>query len=294
MLNSWKLKRKIRSESAKSRAVQREVCSLLNTEPATFKKLQGCKRSDTIFIFGSGATVACLGNRAWQEVAGHDSIGVNSWVVHPHVPSYYAFETPSIAEYKFLILENLKARADDYKNTAVIMKAETGYDVDVLNYIAELVDRYELSISVPAYYTVADQSQLELLFKNYEAIKKGFNKLGYDLFFRKRASMVFASMLAYDLGYRDIVFCGVDGFAGSGYFYQTMNRAELADNVTIPPTSGQRAGALHKTMDYTINPLTVELCLRLMYEHLCKRNQVRMWVGTPESMLSEWMPAWKW
>ncbi len=294
MLNGWKLKRKIRNESLKSRAVQCEVCARLNTKPAALKNLQGCKRSDTVFVFGSGASVATLGSREWEAVAGHDSIGVNSWVVHPHVPSYYAFETPRLAEYKFLILDNLKARAGDYKNTAVLMKAEAGYDVDVLNYISELIEDYELPISVPAYYTVADQPQLELLFKNYEAIKKGFNGLSYDLFFRKRASMVFAAMLAYDLGYRNIVFCGVDGFAGSGYFYQTMNKAELADNVTIPPTSGQKAGALHKTMDHTVNPLTVDLCLRLMYEYLCKRNKVRMWVGTPESMLSEWLPAWKW
>src|SRR5487761_104302 len=42
---------------------------------------RGRRRSDTVYVFGSGASLNDLGMDAWAEIARHDTFGFN-WFVH--------------------------------------------------------------------------------------------------------------------------------------------------------------------------------------------------------------------
>jgi hypothetical protein len=52
------------------------------------------KTSDTLYILGSGISIMDLNQEQWNVISSHDSIGFNSWMHHPFVPTYYCMETP--------------------------------------------------------------------------------------------------------------------------------------------------------------------------------------------------------
>jgi len=132
------------------------------------------------------------------------------------------------------------------------------------------------------------------MMRNYKAISSAVRRREPNALFRKRASIVFATMLGFDLGFENIVFCGVDGKGGSGYFYRDGSERDLIDGAVIPESTGQKIGAVHSTMDTNHNEMSLELCLRLMQEELFQCAGVQMFVGTENSMLAEWMPKWRW
>lgn len=294
LLTPFVLKRKAFRESKKSGVVQKQMGSILHLKPTSLSDLKDYKRSDVLFILGSGASICSLDATQWEQVRRFDSLGMNFWTIHPHVPNFYSFELPGIEALDRAFLCNLKNRASDYQQTALISKVRATCDMNVLHGISDVITSAELSATIPAYFTVHDKAQLICLLQNYEKISGHLRSKYPDVLFRKRASVVFATMLGYDLGFKDIVYCGIDGKAGSGYFYETSRSDIIACGAEIPQSSGQAAGQVHLTMDNTLDPLTADVCLRLMNEHLFQRKRVRMWVGTQNSMLSEWMPSWKW
>jgi len=172
-------------------------------------------------------------------------------------------------------------------------EAEPGDDERFADAVRTIAASEDLYIFVPTYFTVGDEHQFIYLLENYDKITKNMRESMPDALFRKRASVVFSTMLGYDLGFKDIVFCGIDGIAGSGYFYESKAQP-TAPGTIILNDSGQQQGAIHKTMDPQLSPLTADKCLQLINTHLFKKSDVNMWVGTQNSILSEWLPAWHW
>ena len=294
MLTSIKLNRKIRREYQKSSKVQQRAFHDVEIEASDYQGLMSYKSTNTIYILGSGASVLKLSTSKWSEVSTADSFGLNFWTIHPHIPTYYTFELPRVPVMRDLMLHNYRNRLDDYKNTAVMLKAEASYDRGLVMGLSKSSQMKDGNLTIPAYYTVQDESQLVYLLKNYKKIQSKFRLAERGVFFRKRASVIFAAMLAYDLGYKNIVFCGIDGYAGSGYFYHDASGCSIVTGALSPASSGQPDGAVHKTMSTEHNSLNVDYCLSLMSQYLFDDNGVRMWVGTEHSMLSKWMPSWKW
>lgn len=294
MLTSINLSRKIRREYQKSSLVQQMAFNDAGVKASNYRDLLSYKSSDTLYILGSGASVLKLSGSRWNDVLGADSFGLNLWTIHPHVPTYYTFELPRVPLVRKIMLHNYRNRLEDYSNTAVLLKAEANYDRDLVRELSEDSRLENVDLMIPAYHTVGNEPQLVYLLKNYENIQSKFRLAERGIFFRKRASVLFAVMFAYDLGYKNIVFCGVDGYAGSGYFYHDTTGLSIAQGAIVPVASSPSVKAVHKTMSTEHDSLNVDYCLRLMSKHLFDENGVRMWVGSANSMLSEWMPPWKW
>lgn len=293
MFTRLKLKRKIFRENKKSTGAQQEMFSQLGITPSPLSELKSFKRSDVLFIFGSGASICNISNQQWSQINRKDSLGINLWLIHPHIPNFYTFEVPRLYHHQEVMMHNLRIRAKDYRHTAFLFKGGNEFNEKFAGTIKEIATSDNLSMFIPTYFTVGDESQFVCLLKNYDLITKKLRLSSPDALFRKRASIVFSTMLGYDLGYKDIVFCGIDGKAGSGYFYEDKEQTPFPGTI-VPEDSGQQKGAIHKTMNPSINPLTAERCLQLIDTHLLTERGVRMWVGTTNSILSEWLPSWKW
>ncbi len=293
MISQWKLKRKISRENIKSKKIQKEIQSHLNLFSFNLNTLKEFKRSEILFILGSGSSICDLNERQWQEIRRNDSLGINHWLIHPHVPNFYTCEVPRLENHREVMMCNLKKRAKDYKNTAFLFKGGSDFDEKFAKTLKEITASGNRSMFIPTYFTVSDESQFIYLLKKYDQITQKMRINMPDALFRKRASVVFSTMLGYDLNFKNIVFCGVDGIAGSGYFYEHPKQ-RFADGTIIPENTGQKKGAIHKTMDPKLNQLTAEKCLQLINSHLFKKKGVRMWVGTKNSILSKWLPDWKW
>lgn len=294
MLSKLRIQKKFIRENKKSRVAQQNAISTLNLSPFALDVLQQYKHSDVLYILGSGDSICTLDRKQWSQIAEMDSLGMNFWTIHPHVPSFYTFETPRAADNCKVMMSNLLKRAPEYSKTAFLFKCESTLNDETVDTIKKIVYENQISMFVPTYITVSDESQLIYMLQNYNRIVKSFRKKFPDILFRKRASVVFATMLGYDLGYKDIVFCGIDGVKNSGYFYEKNNQDAIFSGICIPKHSGQKKNAIHRTMDPDTDSLTADRCLRLIYEHLFSISGINMWVGTPNSILSDWMPAWKW
>jgi hypothetical protein len=189
------------------------------------------------------------------------------------------------------LLQNIEARKGDYKQTELILKIRKSFDTETEEKLKNICMEDSLSISIPHFFTAGDSKQMIYLLKNYEKITQKLRAKDPDIFFLKNASIVFATVFGFDMGFRNIVYCGVDGYAGSDYFYDSLK--PLPPNTVLPPL-GNPQGQMHTTMDPKIHSLTANDCLRLIYKHLLQRNNVQVWVGTENSILGEWMPKWDW
>jgi hypothetical protein len=83
------------------------------------EELRRTRRSDTVFVFGSGASLNDLVGEDWEQIAGHDTLGFNWWVHQQFVRADYhlirgipdtdldaAVWRPQLAEYFGLIRES--------------------------------------------------------------------------------------------------------------------------------------------------------------------------------------------
>src|SRR4051812_5714569 len=50
------------------------------------------RRSDTLFILGSGPSINRISAERWQAIAQHDTVGFNFWLCHSYLPTFYFYE----------------------------------------------------------------------------------------------------------------------------------------------------------------------------------------------------------
>src|SRR5438105_10010101 len=111
----WYIARDIRAtETARRRSGVRRLNEV---------DLHAYKRSNTLFVLGSGASVNEISPERWKVIARHDSVGFNFWLVHPFVPTYYFLEVIRRADSPeafdpFVTIAN--ERAADYRDVPKI------------------------------------------------------------------------------------------------------------------------------------------------------------------------------
>src|SRR5690606_5685681 len=57
------------------------------------------KRSDTIFLLGSGPSINRITAQQWANIKQHDSIGFNFWLAHKFIPTFYMLQLPPSVAY---------------------------------------------------------------------------------------------------------------------------------------------------------------------------------------------------
>src|SRR5207237_8231370 len=89
----------------------------------TAEALYKAKRSEVLFILGSGPSINQIPEARWQVMAKHDTAALNFWPLHPFVPRMYFFESIEAdvdrPRNEFL-LGVLQARAADYQQTTKV------------------------------------------------------------------------------------------------------------------------------------------------------------------------------
>ena len=63
------------------------------------------KKSDTIFILGSGSTINEINEKQWKNIKKHSTIGFNYFMFHNFIPDSYLIEPERIKD--FLLCKNL-------------------------------------------------------------------------------------------------------------------------------------------------------------------------------------------
>ncbi len=224
---------RLREETARAaRAAAAAALPLLETVD-----LPHLRTSDTLFILGSAASINDIAEERWEVIGRCDSVGMNFWLAHPFVPTFFQFEDLSFAEQPEMheaFVQVAGRRAEAYANTLKIAMEvnSTGSRATIF----ELSDVMKRNMYVGFSMPVVARTEGEL--------RKGVNFMrSIGAFsrdqrtrwlFKYGGSVIAMLTLGVRMGYRRIVLCGVD-LNRQEYFYQDRERyPECADWEFVP------------------------------------------------------------
>ena len=77
--------------------------------------------SDTVFILATGSSINGYPDSHWKTIEAHDSIGLNFFLLHDHVPTYYVMEKV-LSNHRAL----LEIRAEAHDGVPLILGSQIG------------------------------------------------------------------------------------------------------------------------------------------------------------------------
>lgn len=250
------------------------------TNPLKALNISKYKKSDTIFILGSGSSINELNKDQWEMIKKHDSFGINFWLIHSHVPTYYMFESGEDKERYETLIKLLQLKKHQYSHVPFIIKNIENPNLD-LNPITE-----ELRLNFYSGYELVIPGRLESsLHKSIKLIKKFKILELQNIFLFKRASLSQALSFSLKAGYKNIVFCGVD-LNNINYFYENDDYK----NKNIPIPKKIQSESVHKTISETYGQITINKVILSLNNYLLKPNDIKLYIGSTKSALYPNLP----
>jgi len=207
------------------------------------RRLLEHKKSDTLFVLGSGGSINMLTKDEWKEIGRCDSVGLNFWVLHDFVPTYYCFEEARDGDRRDIFYKTLASRVEEFRNTPFIAKdlQDAAISFDKIPY--QLRDNIYLSVD----FTVQIGGRDDLLqsyLKTLGRLGRLKHGRGLHCLYGITASISYLLFFALHAGYSRVVLCGVD-LSDSKYFYEEDVEHYLKKGLKVP-VSNQPTG-VHST-----------------------------------------------
>lgn len=242
------------------------------------------KQSDTLYILGSGGSINRLTDQQWQDISSGDSFGINHWLLHSFVPTYYAFEN-SKPESRAIYFNNFAKVWDRYANTLMLYKDGPRGKKRFHMVPESFRDRFYLldNPSLP----ILSVSQIDLAMRFLRRLLKWNRRRKKLTLFRKRASLLTIVEFGLAAGYRNIVLCGVD-LNTSEFFYDAI-RDDLTAKGYLVPQPVHHDG-IHKTENPRHGEVTVSQLLRKFNDIVLMPEGVKLYIGSQSSALADWLP----
>ncbi len=262
----------------------------LGLPPLEANPLLERRRSDTLFILGSGASVLSYSAEEWAQIARHDSIGFNYWLLHPFIPTFFLFELTKLDWDFSCITRNLAERVD-YRQHGVelFIKDAERLDAETARRLLRalpsgLSGSYRLTWDAE----IPGESAAELARSLSWLDRLGcFSARGRWAAPRNRASLFLCVSLAVRAGYRNIVLCGVD-LNNTNYFFR-MEGFAAAPGLCVPPD--YQPGTVHKTNDAAHGEVTISVILDLFDRIVLQPRGVTLSVAKASSALHPRFPV---
>lgn len=243
------------------------------------------KKSDTIFILGSGPSINDITEQQWNVIANHDSIGFNWWFVHDFVPSFYMFQS---AHDKMLNI--LRDKHQQYENVPFLLRG-SAFASGKFNFSD---DRMNLLKSNPVYfvneYPIASTCAIDpvLLIRYVEAL--GYMTCGRISRFvpKWRGTLGLLISLGYQLGYKNIVLCGMD-MHSSDHFWDYPPYSSLRSKYELPEPGKSN---IKTFTDHKWSPNTVPKYINTLAEWMKKKSAVNVYVANEKTVLYPHIPLY--
>lgn len=249
--------------------------------------IQNYKSSDTLFIMGSGSSINKITEEQWDEINENDSMGINFWLIHDFVPTYYMFELSSKLERESVLIDLLNKKSSDYKNTLFIIRQ---IDQIFKKTKKKELDFYSLpesirnNIFIPYEFDIPSINK-DNLEKSIQLINKCKINTVKNLLLSKRASLSEAICFGFKMGYKKIILCGVD-LNNTKYFYE--ENSYYKNKLPIPPNN--QNSATHKTLDPNHGSVTIDCVISKINDFLLKPNGINLYIGSKQSALYGMLP----
>lgn len=238
---------------------------------------RGRKTADTLYVLGSGASVATFTAAEWDRIGDADSLGMNFWLAHPFVSRFHQFETPRSDEHRDRMLALMAERASDYANTLFLFK-----DMDRRPMPAgALPEAWRGRVFVPRKFPLRAETEAA-----FEAELRLVRRLRLwersDAMVQFRASLFEAVWFGLMMGYREIVLCGID-LTSPTYFWEVMEG--------VPKVYDTTGATLHRTADPAVHALPVDRVLEVLNHVVLGREGVTLSVARESSALYPRLPC---
>ena len=198
-------------------------------------KLFEYKKSDTLFILGSGPSINRITEEQWQHIRQHDSFGFNYWMLHDFVPTYYMFQMPEDQETQEMTLNILSGRHGRLKDVPFILRgsAIANDKIDVNDPRFKVLKEKEVFFlnEYPLHMMV--QTDINLILEYLDLLELMPHGKLTKFIPKLRSSMALLIVLAYQLGYKNIVLCGMDMQGGFDHFWDHENFKEVYEEYKL-------------------------------------------------------------
>ena len=240
------------------------------------------KRSDTVFILGTGESINEIPEKKWKYIAEHDSAGLNWWPLHSFIPTYYYSEYPHRREH-FTFMQKILAErlSSEYTDTLFFLS------------LNRAVRRGIHPKTVPALFP----ENTKICFYQYTKPAK-FNpenppsrdSLRNNLFYR--GSLTAVLDLMNRIGYKRIILLGVD-LKQHIYFYENHPEILKMLDAGYGKPLQERLGKPHRTTHPKPGKISVQDYLFYLNDIYYRPEGIELYCGSGKSALAEKIPVFK-
>lgn len=241
---------------------------------------------DTFFILGSGSSVNLVNDRGFRVIRRGFSIGINAWPLHPFVPDVYAYEPVNDQKSDHFQTLSMLNHPDVLERSpaVLILRPRNPLENSQLSQIPhELSGRTFLYGRVTPATRIASNLLADLY--SYFRIAGGIN--GLTVLLDSGATIVRLASLGLLLGYKKIVFVGVD-LNNSRYFWEE-NPVYLARRNLTSFVSGQTMD-IHETMIAENRPFVVTEMIGSLSNIAAQLFGAKFFVASQDSALAQYLP----
>lgn len=261
------------------------------------EKFQYHKKSDTLFILGSGASVNEITHQQWSLIKQKDSVGFNNWLIHEHIPDFYMFCGPASHDEPDIhavneFFHNLKIKQKEYQDVKMIFKMNTDTSLSPFPFIDQVPDHLIKNF----YFSPV----VFLSFHDRSSLKKALQVSFHHLEKKKNIDHLHCGATVFDLiafgvklKFKKIVLVGID--LTTDYFFESdaYQHSAQETGLQIPNIArynkvwnGYKEGNIHGTeRSDIIGGLPISVILDELDHTILKPRNIKLYVSSVSSKL---------
>lgn len=250
------------------------------------------KKSDTVFILGSGESINDLTKQDWNYIKEHNIIGLNYSFVHPIIPDYHLMEMIPLKEMQEFFCQSTKERYED-----VDMFFQYKHIIKSGFKLKDYKHQKRAYAHVPHLFPTIYDDILEMYFLELKRKKN----ITFSELVHHNSHIGCAVMFAQILGYKNIVMLGVD-LNGGDYFTNSKTQSKVfPQNQDYKKINELRDKYNQHTKDFknnmhpTVNKnlldnrgcVSMDTYFRVYNKTFLVNHNVKLFVNTNNSLLSK-------
>ena len=238
------------------------------------------KNSDTLFAMATGASISDYSKTDFEIISNHDSIGVNFFIIHDFMPSFYIMEPHKSSLGLFDILSKKQ------ETVSGIPYLYKGYSSPCT--LARLFDNIKSIPETEKAFLIMKDSWAKGEWRDMPKylIDQILDSNQSDYFYNYIASIIYIVFMAYKVGYKNIVLCGFD--MDDKYFYCTNKKYQSEANLL----GLCNKTAVNKIANDKWRRNTIIEILVFIDEKLKTHREGRLYVYSKKMSLSRYFPEY--
>lgn len=244
------------------------------------------RKSDLLFILGTGSAVNNVSSQEWGIIRKHDSLGFNYFILHDFIPTYFHVEYPRILQNANKFAEYIQSRENHLKN--------------VIRLHSSRAIRYGLFPRTFPELFLDGQTICYYQFPRfvYCPAERPFQKEDFNGKYMYRGSLNLMLFLGMKMGYKKLVLLGCE-MNKNVYFWENMPEANWLLKMTSDPRvkalipwecREKREKQYYEGVYASKNKHDHATAIKAFNDFVFKPNKIELYVARKESVLYPEVP----